>query len=140
TLGPDGTPSAEGRARYALALEVASPALRSVDGSAQLATGGVTSGGFIGTPSGNFDKGFLPAVLAQLKQDGSLPALDYVTVHFYSSQSDMYAAAGTDLLGRVSQLRQDVMAAGLTDTELKPVISDELSYTDSIATSSNDPN
>src|SRR5207302_6977982 len=84
TLGPDGTPSAEGRARYALALEVASPALRSVDGSAQLATGGVTSGGFIGTPSGNFDKGFLPAVLAQLKLDGSLPALDYVTVHFYS--------------------------------------------------------
>jgi len=48
--------------------------------------------------------------------------------------------AGVDLIGRVSQLRQDMLAAGLTAAELKPVISDELSFTDLVGVSTSDSN
>jgi hypothetical protein len=79
-------------------------------------------------------------VLAQLKQDDSLASVDYVTVHYYSSQTILYQGAGPDLLGRVAQLTQDSLAAGLDPAELKPVISDELSYTDTVGTSTGDSN
>ncbi len=138
TVAADGTPSADGRARYALAIEAAGAAVHAADPSAQLATGGVASGNFT-EARGIFDRVFLPGVLAQLKQDNSLGSLDYVTVHYYSSQLGTYAATGQDLLGRVNQLREDALAAGLDQTELKPVLADELSYTGATGTSTGDP-
>jgi hypothetical protein len=140
TLGADGTPTLDGRVQYARTIEVASAAIRAVDPTAQLAAGGVASGNFTDQGAGlPFDRMFLPGVLAQLKQDASLSSLDYVAVHYYSSQSVFYTQAGTDLLGRLAQLSQDSLAAGLDATELKPVISDELSYTGSVGTSTSDP-
>jgi hypothetical protein len=102
-----------------------------------VATGGVASANYI-EYGGAFDRLFLPGVLAQLKQDNSLASLDYVTVHYYSSQTILYFPSGVDLLGRLAQLRQDMLAAGLVAGELKPVISDELSYTDTVGTSTSD--
>jgi hypothetical protein len=135
TVGADRVATASGRVSYAAALEAASGTIRAADPTAALAAGGVASGGFTDIPGGNFDRGFLPGVLAQLKEDDSLNSLDYVAVHFYSSQAGTFSAAGTDLLGRVAQLRQDLSTAGLTSGELKPIISDELGYTGSIGTS-----
>jgi len=128
TLGPDGTPSVDGRVQYALAIEAVGAALRAADPGAQLAAGGVASGNFTET-KGLFDRAFLPGVLAQLKGDASLDSLDYVAVHFFSSQAGDYVTAGRDLLGRINQLRMASLAAGLSQNEFKPVIADELSYT-----------
>src|SRR5437016_2792006 len=100
--------------------------------------GGVASGNFT-EYGGAFDRQCLPGVLGQLKRDNRLASLDYVAVHYYSSQFALYMNAGADLLGRIAQLRQDSLAAGLTAGELKPVISDELSYTDTPGTSTGDP-
>lgn len=136
TLGADGRPSAEGRVQYALAVEAAGAAVHAADPHAQLAAGGVASGNFTET-NGIFDRAFLPGVLAQLKRDSSLDSLDYVTVHYYSSQAGGYAGTGRDLLGRLNQLRLDVLAAGLSQDELKPVLSDELSYTSGATGTSN---
>ena len=129
----------DGPVHYARTLEAVSTAVRAVDPSAELATGGVTSGNFT-EYGGAFDRHFLPRVLAQLKQDNRLASVDYVTVHYYSSQFALYMNAGVDLIGRVSQLRQDMLAAGLTAAELKPVISDELSFTDLVGVSTSDSN
>jgi hypothetical protein len=135
-----GVPTQAGRSNYAQAIEAASAAVRAVDPTAQIATGGVASGGFISPSGGAFDAGFLPGVMVKLAQDNSLGSLDYLAVHYYSSQAGTYASAGIDLVGRVNQLRQDVIAAGLSANQLKPVISDELSYTDMIGVSNSDPN
>jgi uncharacterized repeat protein (TIGR01451 family) len=134
----NGVQTATGRVRYARAIEAAAAALHAADPSAQVATGGVASGSFT-DQGGSFDRLFLPGVLAQLKQDSSLTSVDYVTVHYYSSQSFLYVATGVDLLGRIEQLRQDTLAAGLTSAELKPVLSDELSFTDTTGISTSDP-
>jgi len=137
TLGPDGAPTPAGPRQYARTLEAASAAVRGVDPTAQLASGGVTSAGYT-DQGGAFDRGFLAAVLAQLKQDDALASLDVVAVHYFSSQAFLYADRGTDLLGRLAQLKQDALNAGLTPDEVKPVIIDELSFTDSLGTSTSD--
>jgi Beta-galactosidase len=137
TVDQAGMPTVEGPTNYARTLEAASTAVRTVDPAARLAAGGVASGGFTDL-GGAFDRGFLPAVLSQLKVDEALPSIDYITVHYYSSQAGTYATAGTDIVGRVAQLRRDALATGLIPEEVPPVISDELSYTGSVGTSTAD--
>jgi hypothetical protein len=137
TLGDDGMPTLDGPVRYARMLEVVSPAVRAADPSAEVATGGVASANYIDF-GGAFDRLFLPGVMGQLKQDDSLASVDYVTIHYYSSQTILYFPSGVDLLGRLAQLRQDMLAAGLSVADLKPVISDELSYTDTVGTSTSE--
>ena len=133
------TPTATGEQLYAQAIQAASTAVRAADPTAQVAMGGVASANYLGQ-GGTFDPNFVPGVLSALKQSSSLASLDYVAVHYYSSQDFLYARTGTDLVGRLAQLRQDVLTAGLTSTELKPIIADELSYTSQSGTSTSDPN
>jgi hypothetical protein len=137
TLADDGTPTLDGPLRYARMLEAVSPVIRAVDPTAQLAAGGVASANFIEF-GGGFDRQFLPGVMAHLKEDNSLASVDYVAVHYYSSQTILYFPSGPDLIGRINQLRQDIVGAGLTTAELKPFISDELSYTDMPGISTSD--
>jgi len=78
--------------------------------------------------------------MSSLKGHGTLDRVDYLAVHFFSSQSVDYVSYGPDLLGRVARLRQDMRDAGLREDELKPIMVDEGSYTGMIGRSTSDSN
>lgn len=135
-----GVATTTGRVQYARAIEAVATAVHNADPTAQIAAGGVASANYLGpTFNGAFDQDFIPGVVAQLKQDNSLSTLNYVTVHFYSSQAWIYSAMGPDLVGRVNKFRQDMLGAGLSSGELPAIMADELSYTDGPSTSTSDP-
>ena len=136
------TPTQEGRDNYARMLDTVGTAIHEADPDAQVVSGAVMSGNSIGPacPTCLFDVDFARGMLSSLKNRGALDQLDYVAVHFYSSQHDAYDAYGPDLLGRVNKLRQDMRDAGLGEKRLKPIIVDEGSYTGSVGRSTSDPN
>ena len=138
----DGQPTQEGRDNYALMVEVVGDAIHAADPDAKLSMEGLVSGNFAvpGCLHCSFDGGFLKGVLGRLREDNKLGSLDYVGLHWYSSQGgqdpmqeypagDWAAYGGVDLIGRVSKLRRDMIDVGLGVHELKPIVVAEASYT-----------
>jgi len=135
------TPTRQGREEYARTLAIVGTAIHRADSRAKVVTGAMVSGNHLSPahPDYLFDADFAKGVLAKLKDDGALDQLDYVAVHFFSSQAADYNNSGSDLLGRVEKLRQDMRDAGLNAKELKPIMVDEGSYTSMIGQSTSDP-
>ena len=138
----DNQPTQEGRDNYAKMVEVVGDAIHAADPDAKLITTGLVSGNFaaFGCPQCGFDGEFLNGMLRKLKEDGKLDSLDYVAVHWYSSQAGQDPTAeyhatnwstygGIGLVGRISKIRRDMLDVGLTVDELKPIIVAEASYT-----------
>ena len=148
------TPTQAGRDNYARMLEVVGLAVHTTDPAGKVVLGGISSGNYTadarpGCPLGpyfgcTFDFDFLPGVLSSLKAHGTLDRVDAISVHIYSSQTGpspggWAAYGGPDLIGRISYLRQSMLALGLQPSEVKPIVVEESSYTDSIGDSSIDP-
>ena len=136
------TPTSQGREDYARTLETVGAAIHAADSNAKVLTGGLVSGNHLSSscPTCLFDADFARGVMSSLKSHGTLDRVDYLAVHFFSSQSVDYVAYGPDLLGRVARLRQDMRDAGLREDELKPIVVDEGSYTGMIGRSTSDSN
>jgi hypothetical protein len=135
------TPTADGRNNYARMLETVGAAIHAADADGKVVSGALVSGNYISQecPTCLFDIDFGTGVMQKLREDDALDQLDYVAVHFFSSQHPTFDEYGSDLLGRVSKLRQDMRDAGLSERCLKPIIVDEGSYTGMISPSISDP-
>jgi hypothetical protein len=136
------TPTQAGRDTYARTLETVGAAIHTADPQAKVISGALVSGNYLSAecPTCLFDSSFGPGVLASLKANGTLDRVDYLAVHYFSSQAETFKTSGPDLLGRVNKLRQDMRDAGLSEEQLKPIVVDEGSYTGMIGTSTSNPN
>lgn len=135
----------DGRDSYARMLESAGSAIHAADPNAFVVMAGVASGNYARGQGAStcatttlclFDPDFLKGVVGDLQNHGTLDRLDMVAVHFFSSQAGLFGLTGPpDLIGRIDQLRSDMRSGGLSESNLKPIIVDESSYTDSAGSS-----
>jgi hypothetical protein len=138
-----------GRDSYASMLESAGLAIHTVDPSAFVVMAGVASGNFArgpGVPTCPtvadcpFDPDFVQGVLFDLVAHGTLDRVDMIAVHYFSSQFALFSRPDQpDLIGRVEALRTAMRAATLTDSQLKGIIVDEGSYTNTKGASTSSP-
>jgi len=141
TLDGSGRPTTAGPTTYAQLIATVGPAIHAADPDAKVVYAGLPSAQFINTPpfcpatatdSCPFDRAFFTVSLQALKQLGALNQLDVTMLNYYSSHQINWGweAYGTDLVGRIRGFRQEMRNAGLSDSELKPIIVQESSYTD----------
>ncbi|MBI2863440.1 MAG: PQQ-binding-like beta-propeller repeat protein [Chloroflexi bacterium] len=106
--------------QYTDMLHKAHDSLQAADSTAKVVLGGLAHEQ---QPS-IFNYNFLTNILDL----GASPYFDFANVHFFSSQGPNYGAYGYDVLGKVGEIRQEMLNKGVS----KPVILTESSWTYSV--------
>ncbi|MBA2450380.1 MAG: hypothetical protein H0V51_20390, partial [Chloroflexi bacterium] len=142
----DGTVATQqGRDDYARMIEAAGAAVKAADPEARVVMGGVVGGAYTDSAGPGclidwdparpksayciFDRYFVKGVMGALIARGSQSRIDWVSIHLF----------GDNLIGRIARLRQDMLEAGLPQSQLKPIILGEGSYTSRHGTSTSNP-